>query len=230
MITIILADDHTVVRQGLRTLLEADPELRVIGEASDGHQALEQVERLNPDVLVLDLMMPGMNGMEVTRQVQCRFPQTRVVILSMHANEAYVLEALRSGALAYVLKDSQSSELLRAIHEAYNGQHYLSAPLSERAIEIYVQKTKEISQDPFDRLTPREREVLQLAAEGLHQRRDRREAEPERAHDRDAPQQPDAQALPEHPDRPDPLCLETWDYRIACAQPHTQNLAGLKDL
>ncbi len=166
MITIILADDHTVVRQGLRTLLEADPELRVIGEANNGHEALEQVERHSPDVLVLDLMMPGMNGMEVSRQVQCRFPHTRVVILSMHANEAYVLEALRAGALGYVLKESQATELLRAIHEAYQGQHYLSAPLSERAIEAYVQKTKEISQDPFDRLTPREREVLQLAAEG----------------------------------------------------------------
>lgn len=166
MIAIVLADDHTVVRQGLRTLLETDPELHVTGEASDGHKALEQVERLKPDVLVLDLMMPGMNGMEVARQVQSRFPQTRVVILSMHANEAYVLEALRAGALGYVLKDSQGAELLHAIHEAHNGQHYLSAPLSERAIEVYVQKTKEISQDPYDRLTPREREVLQLAAEG----------------------------------------------------------------
>jgi two-component system response regulator NreC len=166
MISLLLADDHTVVRQGLRTLLEADPELSVIGEASDGYQALEQVEQLKPDVLVLDLMMPGMNGMEVTRQVCSRFPHTRVVILSMHADEAYVLEALRAGALAYVLKESQAAELLRAIHEAYNRQHYLSEPLSERAIEVYVLRTQDISQDPFDRLTPREREVLQLAAEG----------------------------------------------------------------
>jgi two-component system response regulator NreC len=166
MISIILADDHTVVRQGLRTLLESDPELHVSGEASDGLQAISLVERLRPDVLVLDLIMPGMNGIEVARQVKSRFPQTRVVILSMHANEAYVLEALRAGALGYVLKESQGSELIRAIHEAHNGQHYLSAPLSERAIEVYVQKTKEISQDPFERLTPREREVLQLAAEG----------------------------------------------------------------
>ena len=166
MISIILADDHTVVRQGLRTLLESDPELHVSGEASDGLQAISLVEKLRPDVLVLDLIMPGMNGIEVARQVKSRFPQTRVVILSMHANEAYVLEALRAGALGYVLKESQGSELIRAIHEAHNGQHYLSAPLSERAIEVYVQKTKEISQDPFERLTPREREVLQLAAEG----------------------------------------------------------------
>jgi two-component system response regulator NreC len=166
MISIILADDHTVVRQGLRTLLESDPELHVSGEASDGLQAISLVERLRPDVLVLDLIMPGMNGIEVARQVKSRFAQTRVVILSMHANEAYVLEALRAGALGYVLKESQGSELIRAIHEAHNGQHYLSAPLSERAIEVYVQKTKEISQDPFERLTPREREVLQLAAEG----------------------------------------------------------------
>ena len=166
MISIILADDHTIVRQGLRTLLESDPELRVTGEASDGLQAIGLVERLKPDVLVLDLMMPEMNGIEVARQIKSRSPQTRVVILSMYANEAYVLEALRAGALGYVLKDSHSSELLRAIHEAHAGQHYLSAPLSERAIEVYIQKTKEISQDPFERLTPREREVLQLAAEG----------------------------------------------------------------
>ncbi len=166
MISIILADDHTVVRQGLRTLLESDPELHVSGEASDGLQTIGLVEKLRPDVLVLDLIMPGMNGIEVARQVKSHFPQTRVVILSMHANEAYVLEALRAGALGYVLKESQGSELIRAIHEAHNGQHYLSAPLSERAIEVYVQKTKEISQDPFERLTPREREVLQLAAEG----------------------------------------------------------------
>jgi two-component system response regulator NreC len=171
MINILLADDHIVVRQGLRILIEADPQLRVIGEASDGHQALELVERLQPDVLVLDLMMPGMNGLEVARQVQRskelgRFPHTQVVILSMHANEAYVLEALRAGALAYVLKDSQAAELLRAIHEAHNGQHYLSAPLSERAIDAYVQRTKDIALDPYDRLTPREREVLQLSAEG----------------------------------------------------------------
>ncbi len=166
MISIILADDHTVVRQGLRTLLEMDPDLSVVGEASDGHEALELVGRLKPDVLVLDLMMPVMNGMEVARQVRSRYPKTRVVILSMHANEAYVLEALRAGALGYVLKESEAAELLHAIHEAHRGQHYLSAPLSERMIEVYAQRTRQVSQDPFDRLTPREREVLQLAAEG----------------------------------------------------------------
>lgn len=167
MTTIVLADDHHVVRQGLRALLEAEPAFRVIGEAGDGLDAVQQVERLRPDVLVLDLMMPGLSGLEVTRQVRQRSPKTRVVILSMHANEAYVLEALRAGAAAYVLKESTSVELVHAIHEAIAGRRYLSPPLSERAIEVYVQKTKEAMQDAYEELTTREREVLHLAAEGL---------------------------------------------------------------
>jgi DNA-binding NarL/FixJ family response regulator len=165
--TIVLAEDHHVVRQALRTLLEAEPAFRVIGEAGDGLEAVQQVEHLRPDVLVLDLMMPGLSGLEVTCQVRKRSPKTRVVILSMHANEAYVLEALRAGATAYVLKESTSMELVRAIHEAIAGRRYLSPPLSERAIEVYGQKTKEAMQDPYETLTTREREVLHLAAEGL---------------------------------------------------------------
>ncbi len=167
MTTIVLADDHHVVRQGLRALLEAESAFRIVGEAGDGLDAVQQVERLRPDVLVLDLMMPGLSGLEVTRQVRQRSPKTRVVILSMHANEAYVLEALRAGAAAYVLKESTSVELVHAIHEAIAGKRYLSPPLSERAIEVYVHKTKEAMQDPYEELTTREREVLHLAAEGL---------------------------------------------------------------
>lgn len=164
--TIVLADDHHVVWQGLRALHEAEPAFRVIGEAGDGLEAVQQVEHLRPDVLVLDLMMPGLSGLEVTCQVRKRSPKTRVVILSMHANEAYVLEALRAGAAAYVLKESTSMELVRAIHEAIAGRRYLSPPLSERAIEVYGQKTKEAMQDPYETLTTREREVLHLAAQG----------------------------------------------------------------
>lgn len=167
MTTIVLADDHHVVRQGLRALLEAEPAFRVIGEAGDGLEAVRQVEHLRPDVLVLDLMMPGLSGLEVTRQVRKRSPRTCVVVLSMHANEAYVLEALRAGAAAYVLKESTSVELVRAIHEAASGRDYLSPPLSQRAIEAYIRKAKEAIQDPYEGLTTREREVLHLAAEGL---------------------------------------------------------------
>jgi two-component system response regulator NreC len=166
MTTIVLADDHHVVRQGLRSLLEAEPGFSVIGETGDGLEVTQLVERLRPDVLVLDLMMPGLNGLEVTRQVSQRSPRTHVVILSMHANEAYVLEALRAGAVAYVLKESTSAELVRAVREAVAGRRYLSPPLSERAIEAYMQKAESATLDPYETLTAREREVLHLVAEG----------------------------------------------------------------
>jgi len=166
MTTIALADDHQVVRNGLRVLLEAEPDFSVVGEAGDGLEAVRLVERLQPDALVLDLMMPGLNGLEVARQVSQRSPQTRVVILSMYDNEAYVLEALRAGAAAYVPKESTSAELVRAIREAVAGRRYLSPPLSERAIEIYIQRAESAALDPYETLTAREREVLHLVAEG----------------------------------------------------------------
>ena len=165
MTTIVLADDHQIVRQGLQVPLKAEPDLSVIGETGDGLEAVALVERLKPDVLIIDLMLPGLNGLEVTRQVNQRWPQTRVVILSMHVNEAYVLEALRNGAAAYVLKESSITDLVQAVREAAAGRHYLSPPLSEPAIEAYLQKAT-ASLDSYETLTTREREVLQLAAEG----------------------------------------------------------------
>lgn len=164
--TIVLADDHPIVRQGLRTLLEAEPDFTIVGEAADGLETVELAGRLQPQVLILDLMLPGLSGLEVTRQVHQRSPQTRVVILSMHANEAYVLEALRNGAAAYVLKEAGAAELLQAVREVTAGRRYLSPPLSERAIEAYVEKAAAIPLGPSETLTTREREVLHLAAEG----------------------------------------------------------------
>ena len=164
--TIVLADDHNVVRQGLRALLEGEPDLSIVGEASNGLEAVELAERLRPNVLVVDVMMPGLNGLEVTREVTQRSPLTRVIVLSMHANEAYVLEALKNGAVGYVLKDSCADELVQAVRQARTDRYYLSSPLSERAIASYVQRAKKASLDPYDTLTTREREVLQLAAEG----------------------------------------------------------------
>ena len=166
--TIVLADDHPVVRQGLRAVLEAEKDFRLIGETGDGLEAVRLIERLQPDVLMLDLMMPGLGGLEVTRQVSQRSPRTRVVILSMHADEAYVLEALKNGATGYVLKESSADDLVRAIREVAAGRRYLSPPLSERAIETYVQRARDGSLDGYESLTPREREVLHLAAEGHH--------------------------------------------------------------
>ena len=163
MTTIVLADDHHLVRQGLRVLLEGQPDFQLVGEAGDGLEAVQLTERLKPDVLVIDLMMPSLNGLEATRQVGQRSPHTRVVILSMHANEAYVLEALRNGAAGYVLKDSSAADLVHAVREVVAGRRYLSSPLSERAIAAYIQKASDVVLDPYEMLTNREREVLHLA-------------------------------------------------------------------
>jgi DNA-binding NarL/FixJ family response regulator len=165
-LTIVLADDHEVVRKGLRALLEAQPGFSVVGETADGLQVVSLVERLRPRILVADLMMPGLGGLEVTRRVAKHCPQTRVVVLSMHANESYVLEALRNGALGYVLKNAGAEELVRAIHEAAAGRRYLSPPLSDRAVESYARRAAEGGQDPYGALTAREREVFHLAAAG----------------------------------------------------------------
>ncbi len=166
MIKIVLADDHEVVRHGLRLLLEAESDLNVVGEASDGLETIKLVEKVKPDILVLDLMMEGLNGIEVTRQVTKYAPTTRVIILSMYGNEGYVLEALRAGAKAYVLKKSSAANLVTAIREVTTGHRYLSPPISEMAIESYLQKSQPTVMDPYDTLTARERETFYLAAHG----------------------------------------------------------------
>lgn len=162
-ITIILVEDHTVVRQGLRSLLDTQPDLTVVAEAASGAEALELVERLHPQVTVLDLMMPGMSGFEVTSRIRAL---TKVVILSMHASEAYVVEAFRRGANGYVLKDASSHELIAAVQAAAIGQRYLSAPFSEQGLEAYIEKANSSPADPYETLTRREREIFKLVAEG----------------------------------------------------------------
>lgn len=164
-ISLFLADDHPVVRQGLRLLLEAEPDFSVVGETGDGLAVLEAVRRLRPDVLVLDLMLPGLGGLEITRRVRKEQPQTQVVILSMHANVAYVAEALDSGAAAYVLKKSTAAALAAAIRAAQRGEQFLSAPVSYAAVEQH-RRQAEHRLDPYHTLTRREREVLHLVAEG----------------------------------------------------------------
>ncbi|MBI1797082.1 MAG: response regulator transcription factor [Candidatus Eisenbacteria bacterium] len=166
-IRLVLAEDHHVVRQALRTLLETEQEFMVAGEASDGLEAVDLVTRIEPDVLVVDLMMPGLGGMEVARQTARRSPRTRVMILSMHMTEAHVLEALRCGVRGYVRKDATASDLVGAIREVARGRTYLSAPFSDQAIEIYRRRAAEAGDDAYDRLTEREREVMHMAIEGL---------------------------------------------------------------
>jgi two-component system, NarL family, response regulator NreC len=165
-ISILLVDDHAVVRSGLHILLEREPDLAVVAEAGDGKAALELVARLAPDVLVIDLMMPGMSGLELTRQVCQHAPQTHVVVLSMHANALYVREALLAGAKAYVLKEAEVSELVQAVREAAQSRRYLSRALGEHQLESRYREIGTAVDDPYDLLTESERAVLKLAAQG----------------------------------------------------------------
>jgi two-component system, NarL family, response regulator NreC len=166
-VTIVLADDHQLVREGLRRLLEAEPGFDVVGEADDGLAVAPLVAKLRPRVLVIDLMMPGIGGIDATRQVIKESPDTRVVILSMHTAEPFVLEALRNGASAFVPKDAPGTELVKAIREVVAGRRYLSPPLSETVIRAFLAGTWGNATDAYDRLTTREREVLHLTAQGL---------------------------------------------------------------
>ena len=168
--SIVLADDHAVVRQGLRALLEAEPGLKVVGEAADGITAVDLVEQLRPTVLVVDIMMPGLGGLDVTQRVtRRRSRKTKVVILSMHSDEAYRIKALQNGALAYVRKDAGAGELIQAIQAAAGGHHHFNPPFSEQSIEQYRNEADKPRVDPYETLTPREREIFHLTAEGLSQ-------------------------------------------------------------
>jgi DNA-binding NarL/FixJ family response regulator len=166
MHTVILADDHDVVRRGVRAILEADGNFKILTEVADGLSAVQAVEKHKPNLLFLDLSMPRLHGLEALRQVRAASPNTKVLVLSMHNDEPYVIEALRAGAMAYILKGSESTEIARAMAEVLAGRRYLSAPLSERAIAALTSRTPDQS-DPLNALTPREREVLALAAEGM---------------------------------------------------------------
>ncbi len=166
MITIALADDHHVVRQGFKALLEAEKDFKLLGEAADGLEAVRLVEEKKPNVLVLDLMVPRLHGLEVIRQLRKSVPETRILVLSMHADEPYVMEALRNGAGGYVLKDATATDLASAVRTVAAGRRYLSPVLAERAISGYVTHPGESELDVYDTLTNREREILQLAAEG----------------------------------------------------------------
>jgi DNA-binding NarL/FixJ family response regulator len=169
MTTVVLADDHPIVRQGLRALLEGEDGCQVVGEAADGLTAIALIAQRKPDVAILDLQMPDLNGLEVARRVREKAPTTRMIILSMHGDEPFVLEALRYGVSGYVLKGAATSDLVAAVHAAMAGKRFLSAPLTERAIDAYAQRAHTAAQplDRYELLTSREREVLQLAAQGM---------------------------------------------------------------
>ena len=166
MISILLADDHLIVLQGVRALLESEPDFRVVGEASSGLEALEKTNQLKPDVVILDLSLPDIKGTEIARQIHKSNPRIKIIILSMYSKEAYVVEALECGALSYVLKGSQSDELVQAIQLAALGIRFLSPPLSEESIHDYILKTRGHTLDLLETLTNRERQILHLAAKG----------------------------------------------------------------
>ena len=166
-IRILLADDHTIIRSGLRLLLEQQPDFKVVAEAGDGREAVEFATKHHPEIAVLDIGMPQLNGIEATQQIVSREPRTRVVILSMHSDEGYVLRALKAGAHAYILKNSAEADLIRAIRAVSEGKSFFSPVISKMLLEDYIRQIRDKQvEDSYDLLTPREREILQLLAEG----------------------------------------------------------------
>ena len=166
-ITVFLADDHAVVRDGLRVLLEAQPDIRVAGDAANGRETVRQVVRLRPDVAVLDIAMPELNGIEAAQRITQDCPSTRVIILSMHSTTEHVFRALQAGARGYVLKESAGIEVVNAVRAVHAGRRYLSQKISDRLIDDYVvQRQAAEAESPLARLSSRERQVLQLVVEG----------------------------------------------------------------
>ncbi len=166
-IRILLADDHTVIRTGLRLVLEQEQGFIVVGEAADGRQAVGLAASLNPDVVVLDIGMPNLNGIEAARQIHAQSETIAIVILSMHSDEGYILRALRAGAKGYLLKDSAETDLIRAVRAVREGKSFFSPAVGKVLLEDYMRKLERTgAEDSYELLSPREREVLQLVAEG----------------------------------------------------------------
>ena len=166
-IKILLADDHTIVRQGLAKLLEAEPNLEVVGEAEDGRQAVHQAQKLKPDIVIMDIAMPLLNGIEATRQIKKKSPRIKIIILSMHSHDRYISELIGLGASGYLLKDAGGEEIVKAVFAAVKGDVYLSPNISRRVIDDYLSLKKTSSrEDLYAKLSNREREVFQMIAEG----------------------------------------------------------------
>jgi len=166
-ITVLLADDHAVVRDGLRLLLEAQGDIKVVGDAANGREAVHQVKRLRPDVVVMDIAMPELNGIEATQQIREGCPSAQVVILSMHYTSEHIFRALQAGARGYLLKESAGVEVVNAVHTVQAGHRYLSQKISDKVIDNYVHRREAAeTTNPLARLSPRERQVLQLVVEG----------------------------------------------------------------
>jgi two-component system response regulator NreC len=166
-IRILLADDHTILRAGLKMMLNAQPDMEVVGEAQDGRQALQEAQRLQPDIILMDITMPDMNGIEATKQIKKELPDVKVLILTMHEHEEYVFQALRAGASGYMLKEAADTELISALRIIQSGQFYLSPAAQSVMVGDYLQRVRTGEEkDSYSSLTEREREILKLVAEG----------------------------------------------------------------
>ncbi len=165
-IRIILADDHTILREGIRSLLENEIDMEIIGEAEDGHQAVKMAGQLKPDVVLMDIAMPRLNGLEATSQLKKLVPDAKILILTMHENEEYIRKVLAAGAMGYILKDAAARELLGAIRAVYRGEAVLSPAITRLVIEDYLRWGDLKTEESNDDLSEREREILQLIAEG----------------------------------------------------------------
>ncbi len=167
MIRVFLADDHAVVRDGLKYLLESQADIQVIGVAGDGKNAVQQCLQLKPDVTLMDIAMPGINGIDATQQILQQEPSIRVIILSMHDSREHIFRALKAGAIGYLLKESAGDEVIQAVRTVFQGQRYLSQRITEKVVEDYLSLENHlVSHDPLEKLSERERQVLQLVVEG----------------------------------------------------------------
>ena len=164
---IVIAEDHTILREGLRSLLSSNPDFEIVGEAEDGREAIRCVEKLKPDLILTDLSMPRMNGMEAIREIKKQSPKTKILVLTVHKTEEYILATLKAGADGYLLKDSTHHELMMAVKNVLSGKHYISPEISEKVIEGYLEGRKTLKpRTSWETLTQREREILKLIAEG----------------------------------------------------------------
>lgn len=165
MIRVVVADDHTIVRSGVRLLLAAEPDIEVIGEACDGHEALALIERFQPDVVLMDIAMPGLDGLAATREVKSRWPQINVLILTMHREDEYFFETLRAGASGYILKGAETNDLIQAVRIVSRGEVFLYPTMAQRLVKDYLTRG-DIDAESGPALSAREKEILQLLAEG----------------------------------------------------------------
>ena len=164
---IVIAEDHTILREGLRMLLSSNPDFEVVGEAQDGLEAIRQVESLKPDLILMDLSMPRMNGVGAIQEIKKLNPTTKILVLTVHKTEEHILTALKTGAEGYILKDATHGELMLAMNNIFSGKSYLSPGISEKVIEVYLEGRKSVkSSTSWDTLTQREREILKMIAEG----------------------------------------------------------------